>query len=58
MCVYHVLGRYKGQKRVLETLELELQVVVSCHVPVGNQMWVLERAASVLHSCAISLASL
>lgn len=45
MCIYHVFGACKGQKRVLETLELELQMVVSCHVPVGKQMWVLWKSS-------------
>lgn len=39
-----------GQKRELESLRLELQMVVSRHVSVGNQTWVLPRfrAASAL----------
>lgn len=29
-------GACRGQKKESESLRLELQVVVSCHVPVGN----------------------
>lgn len=31
----------QSQKRVLDFLELELEVVVDCRVGVGNQTWVL-----------------
>ena len=43
MCMYNVcvFGAGKGHKRVLKPLELEVQMVVSHHVPVGNQVWVL-----------------
>lgn len=35
----------RGQKRVLDTLELELQVVVNFHMGAGNWTWVLCRVA-------------
>jgi hypothetical protein len=31
----------RSQKRVLDSLEMELQLVVSCHLGVGNQTCVL-----------------
>ena len=31
----------EGQKRALDPLGLELQMVVSYHVGAGNQIWVL-----------------
>lgn len=32
LCTIYVPGAYKGQKRMLDSLELELQVVGSYHV--------------------------
>jgi hypothetical protein len=34
-------GACGGQKRASDPLELELQMVVNCHVSSGNQIWVL-----------------
>ena len=39
MCVSDINGK---QKRVLGPLELEVQMVVSCHMGAGNQTQVLE----------------
>ena len=33
--------RFRGQKRVLDPLELELNVIVSHHSGAGNGTWVL-----------------
>lgn len=45
MYVYHVFvpGAHKGQKRVLDPSELELQMIVSHHVGDENQFQVLCR---------------
>ena len=34
-------GAHRGQERLLDTLRLELQTVVSCYVGGGTQSWVL-----------------
>lgn len=40
-------GAYRGQKRVLELLELELEMVVSHHVGAGNLLlWKNSKCAS------------
>jgi hypothetical protein len=36
ICASHAFSEFSGQKRVLDTLELELQMVASCHVSAGN----------------------
>jgi hypothetical protein len=36
-----VFGAQGGQKRILDLLRLELQMVVSCHIGAGNQTGVL-----------------
>jgi hypothetical protein len=38
-------GACKGQKRVLNSLELELQAVKSIIVGAGNQTWVLSKSS-------------
>ena len=45
----------RGQKRVLDPLELELQMVVSHHMVVGNQTQVLLKAQPVLLTAEPSL---
>lgn len=35
---------YESQKVMLDPLELELQMVVSCHLCSGNQIWVLGKS--------------
>lgn len=35
------MGTYRGQKRALSVLDLELQVVKSLDMAVGNGTWVL-----------------
>jgi hypothetical protein len=40
MCTISVPGAQRGQKKVSDALELELQVVVSYYVDSGNQTWV------------------
>lgn len=41
---------YGGQKRRLVPLELEIEMIVSCHVDTGNLTWVSRRVATVLKS--------
>lgn len=41
MCIMCKLGARGGQKRGLDLLELELQIVVNHYVGAGNQTWVL-----------------
>lgn len=31
-----ILGAHRGQKRVLDLVELELQIVASCRIGTGN----------------------
>ena len=38
------------QRRALDPLELELQMVVSHHVGAGNPLWSSRRVASVVHT--------
>lgn len=40
-CAMPVPGTLRGQKLVLDPLELELQVIISYHVGTGNQTLVL-----------------
>lgn len=37
LCEHACISEGRGQKKVSESLRLELQVVESCHVGVGNQ---------------------
>ena len=53
MCINFMPGARRGQKEVLGSLELELQMVVSCHVVAGNQIWVLEEKPVYL-TCSVS----
>lgn len=40
MYMHHMpAGACKGQKKVLDLLDLELQAVAGCHVGPGNQIW-------------------
>ena len=42
VCMYtHECNTLRGQKRALNPLDLELRMVVSCHVGSGNGTWVL-----------------
>lgn len=36
MCVSHVFGALGDQKMVLQSVDLELKMAVSCHVCPGN----------------------
>ena len=38
ICIPSACG---GQKKALDPLELELQMVVSCHADSGDEMWIL-----------------
>lgn len=53
MCINLMPGAHRGQKEVLGSLEMELQMVVSCHVVAENQTWVLEERPVYL-TCAVS----
>ena len=37
-------GAHGGQEKVMDSLRLELQMVVSHHVAAGNQTWVLYKS--------------
>ena len=41
MCTTYVPGAHRGQQRVLDPLEVGLEVVVRCHVGDGNQTQIL-----------------
>lgn len=41
MCTMCLLRAYVGHKRALDPWELYLQIVISCHLSVGNSTWVL-----------------
>ena len=43
----HIPGVCRGWKRVLDPLQLELQMVVSCHVGAENQTWVLWKSSTI-----------
>lgn len=40
-CFVCMCGAHGGQKGTSDSLELELQIVVSHHMCTGNQIWVL-----------------
>lgn len=48
VCVPHVCSGHRGQERMMDPLELELQIVVGYPVDVGNQTRPSGRAASAL----------
>ena len=58
MSMYHTnawLGQaWRGQKRALDLLELELQTIVSCCVGPGNHTWVLPKSCHCFNCWAIS----
>ena len=41
ICTVYMPGAGRGQKRALDLLELELQMVVNCYVDAGNGTWVI-----------------
>lgn len=41
LCALYVLGADRGQKRALDSPELELQIIASYHVGAGSQTPVL-----------------
>lgn len=41
MCIMYVLGASRSQKRALNHLQLEEQIIGSCHVDAGYQTQVL-----------------
>lgn len=49
-----VPGMYRDQKRVLDSLELKLQMVVSHHVDSGNRTWVSGTTVTALNHRLIS----
>lgn len=56
MCAVYVLSTHRGQKRVSDPLELDLQMAVSHYVGAGNWTHSSVRATSVLNPWALSLA--
>ena len=46
LCTMCMLGEHRDQKRVSDTLTLELWVVLNCHVGAGNQTWALCKSNS------------
>lgn len=59
MCIcahVHAAETHRGQKRMLDPLELELQAIISYCMDTGNQIWVLKRLVKVLNCWAISSA--
>lgn len=56
VCVLHACpGANRGQKRVSDLLELELQMVVNQYVVLGTQSWPSARAESIHNNWAISV---
>ena len=49
LCITCLHGAPRGEKRVSETLELELQMNVGRHVGSGNQAWILCNIVSVFN---------
>lgn len=41
MCIMYVLGASRSQKRASDHLQLEVQMIASCHVGAGYQTQVL-----------------
>lgn len=41
MCTTCIPCAYRGQKRALESLNLELQTAMSCHAGTRNPTWIL-----------------
>jgi hypothetical protein len=54
VCTTCMPGAQRSQKKTLETLELKLQMVVSCHVGTGNCTHVICKIAK----CSESLSNL
>ena len=54
-CMYSYVSRVpdtlRGQKRELDPLELELNMILSHHVGAGNGTQVLWKSSSVLYCC-------
>lgn len=40
MFMHHIASVHRDQMRVLELLELEIQVAMSYHMGAGNRIWV------------------
>lgn len=43
-CTIYMLGAWGDQKRVLDAIEVKLQIVVNCYVCGGNWTWVLRKS--------------
>lgn len=53
-CIYymsttHMCSACRGQKRVLDPLELQLQIFVDHHMGAGNQTWVFGKITSAIN---------
>lgn len=55
MFVLHAFGAHRGQKKTLNPLEVELEVVVSHHVGRGNHTQVLCKTFAVILKAELSL---
>lgn len=47
-CAPHACSGHRGRKRTLDCPGLRLEIVVSCHVGAGNQIWILWKC----HQCS------
>jgi hypothetical protein len=45
VCATHVCSAYGGQKTACAALDLELKMVVSCHVGAGKRTWILWKSS-------------
>lgn len=50
----YVPSTYEGQKRVSDSLELELQTVRSCHIVLESNLYPLEEQQGLLNMCHFS----
>lgn len=55
ICAPYVSNAYGGLKRAFDPLELEVQMLISCHVMLETVPGSSARAATVLHHCNLSL---
>lgn len=49
VCLYALPGAYGGHIKGSDLLELELQIVVNCHVDARNRTWSSAKAARCLN---------
>ena len=44
-CTMYISGTHRGQKRVVDSLKLKLQTVVTCHVGAWTCTWVIFKSS-------------